>query len=235
MIVKRFLCFLAAVFVLVAGCSVPVLAEGESSVPDADIRPVPDFPELADDYTNHVIIYYSYIDKFFLFCSNTLPDPVSYYQDDSVLCQLRWEYPRDLNVHPDVVSFSLDGNSGIDWVLDDAVPCKTEGDYALSHSGDTYYRVFFGLSGFNYGSVDSSKGYVVYSDFSIIAGSYSFFPTPSPVARTTTYLSLHTDLWQTIAAGVEKVLPIGIAVLSLIILYLLFKRLIRLLTHGGTH
>lgn len=225
MIVKRFLCFLAVVFVLVAGCSVPVFAEGESSVPDADIRPVPDFPELADDYTNHVIIYYSYIDTFFLFCSNTLPDPVSYYQDDSVLCQLRWEYPKQIDVHPDVISFSLDGNSGTDWVLDDTVPYRLVGDYNASHSGDTYYRLFFGLDGFNHGSVDSSKGYVVYSDFSIIAGSYSFFPTPSPVARTQAYLPLHTDLWQTIAAGVEKVVIASIAIVGTLVLVLLLRRL----------
>lgn len=225
MIVKRFLCFLAAVFVLVAGCSVPVLAEGESSVPDADIRPVPDFPELADDYSNHVIIYYSFVDTFFLFCSNTLPTPYACPEDDSVLCQLLWEYPVQLDVHPDVISFSLDGNSGSYWVLDDDVIGLSRGDYNDSFSGDTYYRLFFGLSSFDYGSVDSSRGYVVYSDFSIIAGSYSFFPSPSPVARTQAYLPLHTDLWQTIAAGVEKVVIASIAIVGTLVLVLLLRRL----------
>ena len=227
MIVKRFLCFLAVVFVLVAGCSVPVLAEGESSGASAEIRAIPVFPEDGALLANHVIIYSSASDEFVLFCSNFLPTPYVSSSDSSVLCALFWSYERRENVYYDVLVYTLDAVNGSDWVSVQS-PSSVEvqcHNYPDSHGGDTYYRVFFGLSSWSFGSPDLTHGYVVYSDFTIAAGDYSFFPTPSPIARTRPYLPLHTDLWQTIAAGVEKVVIASIAIVGTLVLILLLRRL----------
>lgn len=227
MIVKRFLCFLAAVFVLVAGCSVPVLAEestvNSTYVPSVEARPVPSLPSGADAFSNHVIIYYSMVDEFQLFCSNYLPIPSTAPSDSSVLCQLSWSY--DTTENYDVVCYKLDALNGADWVYSTSPRSVSRNNYSDSLSGSTFYKVNFGLKYWDYGAVDDTKGYVVYSDFAIISGDYSFFPNPSPVARTQAYLPLHTDLWQTIAAGVEKVVIASIAIVGTLVLVLLLRRL----------
>ena len=224
MIVKRFLCVLAAIFVLVVGCSVPVLAEGESSVSPVENRPIPDFPDEAAELANHVIIYVEAVDKFFLFASNFLPDSYVSSSDSSVLVRLEWSYRW--TEYYDVLCYSLDALSGFGWVYDDRPGISVDAhNYYDDYSGDTYYRVYFGLASYRSGGIDSTKGYVVYSDFAIQKGDYSFFPTPSPIAHTQAYLPLHTDLWQTIAAGVEKVVIASIAIVGTLVLILLLRRL----------
>lgn len=230
--VKRFLAILGVAFLVFSSVVLPVAAEESSSASsdDAVLRALPDLPE--DEYSKKLIFYDAGNDCFYLISSGcetiafssvsggtVTPDAV--YPSTGVLGGLTFYYNRGPYLNR---TYKLDAVNGTAW------ESATPPGYATWWYGEGEYDI----SSYKLWD-DSYKPWcrLIYANFECTSGDWTFFPSPSPIANTPTYFSIHTGLWQTVRGTVNKVIVVGILILLSMVLLLLLKRLTRLLMRGG--
>ena len=226
--VKRFLAILGVAFLVFSSVFLPVAAEESSSTSsdDAVLRALPDFPD--DGYPKRLIVYFPNDDEFWLMSTDARVIPYAtsggyattiFYDEDpnNYAGWLQIAYPSGDDYGKTAVFYSLDFSSR-SWV---------------SSSSDSVNCLYVNSAGQYNWKIYESQGEVVYSNFELRRGDFCFFPSPSPIASSRAYLSIHTGIWQTVRGTVNKVIVVGILILLSMVLLLLLKRLTRLLMRGG--
>ena len=244
-IVKRVICLITLLFVVLSCFSVPVNAvessedsfSSDSSSVEHKIKKLPAIPAPALEMEHNIITYVTKEgeEPFFLLFAFTSVDPEKRYMrvvnrgggavdnvDDFKISLFNGSVSDPPAEHEGLV-YAI-------WVL---YPERTD-KWQTKIYLDIPYHIFqgYGTEGEPGFSLDFYTGSSVYSKLlysntdlkSTFSNEIVFFPTPSPLADSTTYLSIHTDFYQPVRRMIHQVAVAGGLIFSAILLIILVAR-----------